>query len=234
MSEEFPPIPTPQEDFVNVTYSSLKTINRPLKTFFCNTYSMLDDVNTYLKRVRESINNNHRFQKKYRGLIHFHQSCVPFCCRKKLNNCTISKEMCWEYIETQFSAFQRAYIYYRDSEYAFGETRIKLITRIKEMHYMLWGLDILINEYSIHYRQFVFIIDTVEENLGNDWSLLFDRMFARDLHRFQVKVFDFMKEMNIENVPFFGAQDISGQDWLDGNAVDEVMKAVKRTGLIRC
>ena len=81
--------------------------------------------------------------------------------------------MCWEYIETQFSAFQRAYIYYRDSEYAFGETRIKLITRIKEMHYMLWGLDILINEYSIHYRQFVFIIDTVEENLGNDWSLLF-------------------------------------------------------------
>ena len=142
--------------------------------------------------------------------------------------------MCWEYIETQFSAFQRAYIYYRDSEYAFGETRIKLITRIKEMHYMLWGLDILINEYSIHYRQFVFIIDTVEENLGNDWSLLFDRMFARNLHRFQVKVFDFMKEMNIENVPFFGAQDISGQDWLDGNAVDEVMKAVKRTGLIRC
>ena len=82
MSEESPPIPTPQEDFVNVTYSSLKTINRPLKTFFCNTYSMLDDVNTYLKRVRESINNNHRFQKNIEGLSIFINRVYPFVVEK--------------------------------------------------------------------------------------------------------------------------------------------------------
>ena len=207
--------------FMSVSYTTIKTINRSLKTFYCTLYSFLKDVDAYGKAVERS---QVRFEGiRFHGFISFHLDKKTFCDKKKLENCIITKEFCWSHIHAQVDSFIFTYLYYRDSCIAVGDIRYKIVARIKEMHYLIWGISELMS-YASNYRSIVCYLSRVEEEMSERWSKLFNNDdFVIEFRMFEVKVRDFLQKVAIPPYTEIVLEGDEGRDFLKGSNIDNIL-----------
>ena len=76
----------------NIAYVTIKTLNHPLKSFFCTLYSLMRDVDAYVKLAQS---DQEHCPNLFRGFVTAHQHNVPMFDLPKLNNCIIKKEKCY-------------------------------------------------------------------------------------------------------------------------------------------
>ena len=218
--------------FINVTYTSIKTINRSLKTFYCTLYSFLKDVDGYGKSVQRSqgIFGGVRFH----GFVTHHLDVKSFCDKSKLENCIITKEFCWNHVHAQIDSFMHMYMYYRDSLIATAEIRYKVVARVKEMHYLIWGISNLIS-YSHLYRTIVLYLDRIEEEMSEKWTRLFDyECFHIEFCMFEVKVRNFLIKIGIPPYTNLVLEDDNHIDFLRARNVENMLQYARRHGLTDC
>ena len=204
----------------NITYVTVKTLNRPLKSFFCTLYSLLRDVDAYVKLAESD--QQHR-PHLFRGFVTAHRHNVPMFDLAKLNNCIISRECFWNSFRIQLEYTLKLYVYYRDSLAAAGDVRNKVVSRLQETHYMVWGISKLFSFANWCNPIVAYLLDD-EREACEKWLDFFDpEEFQIDLCALEIKIREFLERVYIQPATNVILEDSEQQAFATKRDIDNVL-----------
>ena len=188
----------------NVMYLSAKILTRKIKNVVCSYTAIIRQLNDYIIAANDQIDNYN-----FDGIIILHATTNPFIDTCKVNSAILAREFL-KNLNLEIKLLRDHYLTYRDSTFAVGFMRQKVIDRIKQIFYLLDGLIRIIGRC----RTAIPIAEAIEEIEGTNvfhFLELIDWSFYRSVSEVWNELFIFFTEHGIDKPSAYNLRDLSGE-----------------------